>query len=94
MASTHGPDVGFRSQMEARRARQALLKLDGLPEIEANPATVARLVAASARLGLGVDSVSLDLGDGVKVYTVSDVEVLLGLCSEAFERFDAAGPPG
>jgi hypothetical protein len=87
--STHGPDTGLRSRIEAKRLRQRLLEIDGHPSVIASPETVARLVSAQAYLALGLDQqVTLDLGGGPKSYSAGDLDLLLGLCGEAFSRYD------
>ena len=88
--STHGPDTGLRSRIEAKRARQRLLEIDGHPGVIATPDTVARLVGGQAYLALGQEQqITLDLGGGPKPYSAGDLDLLLGLCGEAFSRFDA-----
>lgn len=92
MSSTHGPETGLRSRIEAQRTRARLLEVEGHPGVRASVEAVARLVAAKALLDLsGQASLTLDLGGGPQAYAASDITVLLALCGEAFARHDAAG---
>lgn len=88
--STNGPDTGLRSRMEASRARQRLLEIDGQAGVVASPETVARIVSARAFLAMAeAPSIEINLGAGRRAYSAGDLDLLLGLCGEAFARFDA-----
>ena len=92
MSSTHGPETGLRSRIEAQRTRARLLEVEGHNGVRASADTVARLAAAKALLDLsGQPAITLDLGAGPASYAASDITVLLALCGEAFARHDAAG---
>jgi hypothetical protein len=86
-----GPGPGVRSLVNAQRQRAKLLEIADYPGVVATPDIVARLTVAKAKLDLGgVDSVRINIGAGVLDYQVGDVELLLGLCCEAYERYDQA----
>lgn len=86
-----GPGPGVRSQVAALRQRALALNLgEGYGAIRATPDVVARLASAHALCSLGRTEVTLNLGDGAKAYSAGDIEQLLALCAEAFERYDTA----
>ena len=89
--STHGPSTGSASLIQQQRERARALELGPeYPGIRATADVVARLSAAKVRLALGAQSVTLRVGDApAKAYGASDVDLLLALCAEAFERYDA-----
>ena len=53
---------------------------------------LARLVAAQAYFKVGAGpTISLNLGEGPRDYSAGDVEELLSLCAEGFQKFDTVG---
>lgn len=91
--STNGPSPGVRSLVNQRRQRAQLLELEGYPGVSASPETVARLHSAHQLLSMGAaQEVTLNMGSGAQTYRIGDIELLLGLCAEAFERYDSATP--
>lgn len=91
MTSTNGPSPGVRSLVNAQRQRAGLLELEGNPGLRASPELVTRLTAAQARLDMAPGAaITLNLGGGPQELRAGDVELLLGLCAEAFERYDTA----
>jgi len=88
--STNGPASGTASLIQQQRERAKALELPDFPGVRATPDVVARLSAAKVRLGLGAVTVTLRLDQAApKAYAAGDVDLLLGLCAEAFERYDA-----
>ncbi len=90
--STHGPRPGTASLVAAQRekAQQLLLDETTWPGVQAEPGLVARLVSCKHLIGLGATTVRLRIGGEVRELGASDIDVLLGLCAEAFQRFDQA----
>lgn len=88
--STHGPAAGTASLIAQQRERAKALELPDFPGIRATGDVVARLSAAKVRLSLGAESVTMRLDQAQpRAYSAGDVDLLLGLCAEAFERYDA-----
>lgn len=91
--STHGPQAGTASYIAAQREKSKALDLSAdYPGVRASPELVAKLVAAKHLIGYGAPSVTLRLGTGdARELNAGDIDVLLGLCAEAFQRFDTLG---
>lgn len=91
--STHGPAAGTASYIAAQREKTKALELGvDFPGVRATPELVAKLMTAKHLIGYGAQSVTLRLGVGdPRELSAGDVDLLLGLCAEAFQRFDTAG---
>lgn len=92
MVSTNGPGPGTRTAVEQARKRAQSLDIEGHPGLRATPEMVARLQAALMYLKIGAGpTIFLNLGDGVVEYAAGDIEQLISLAAEAFQRYDTVG---
>lgn len=91
--STNGPQAGTASFIAAQREKAKALDLGAdFPGVRATPEVVAKLQAAKHYLALGASTIELRLGTAeVRSLAAGDVDLLLGLCAEAFARYDALG---